>query len=281
MSTGTGTDIWELTARGDASSSVSPILFGIRFRSITALWLRHLFSFIRFWKYGLAFLVVEPVAMLIGLAVGIGRLVDSIPGYDISYAEFVAPGIVLGSAMFAPLIECSMGAFNRMENQLYETQLTAPLSIPEILIADVLWATTRGLMSAFSITIIAISFGWINEWTVIFMFIPVIMTGLLFGAVGFIFSSTAPHIAFVSLVFTVVGTPLFMFSGIFFPFEVLPPWAETVSNFIPLSPAVNLGRAFATNTFDVSLIWDALFILAMTVAVLPISLFLLRRKLIT
>ena len=36
---------------------------GIRYRSISALWLRHWFAFIRFWKYALAFMFVEPVVM--------------------------------------------------------------------------------------------------------------------------------------------------------------------------------------------------------------------------
>ncbi len=258
-----------------------PLILGIRVRSVTALWLRHWFSFIRYWKYALAFIVVEPVAMLIGVAIGIGRLIDSVPGTEITYAEFVAPGIVLGSAMFVSMIECAMGAYNRMDNQLYETQLTAPLSVLEVLIGDVAWSTTRAVMSAGSILVVAIAFGWINEWTVFLIFIPVVLTGILFGCVGFLFSSTAPHPMFVGLVFTVVGTPMFMFSGIFYPFEVLPDWAEMVSNFIPLAPAVNLGRAFATNIYDPSLIWDAAFLVLMMVVVAPFSLFLLRRKLIT
>lgn len=253
---------------------------GIRFRSITALWLRHWFAFIRFWKYAVAFLFIEPVVMMIGVGVGIGRLVPTVPGTEIPYPEFVAPGIIVGSAMFVPMVECSMGAYNRMENQLYDTQLTAPLSVLEVLIADIAFATTRAFISMASIATIAVAFGWINEWTVVFVVIPVFLVSVLFGAVGFLFSSTAPHVAFVTLVFTVVGTPMFMFSGIFYPFEVLPDWARMVSNFIPLAPAVNLSRAFSTNVYEAGLIWDVVFLLGMIAVVLPLSYVLLKRKLI-
>ena len=254
---------------------------GIRSRSISALWLRHWFAFIRFWKYAVAFMFVEPVVMMIGVGVGIGRLVPTVPGTEIPYPEFVAPGIIVGSAMFVPMVECSMGAYNRMEAQLYDTQLTAPLSVLEVLIADILFGVTRAFISMVSITVIALIFGWINEWTVVFVVLPVFLVAVLFGGVGFLFSSTAPHVAFVTLVFTVVGTPMFMFSGIFYPFEVLPSWAQGISNFIPLAPAVNMSRAFSTNTVDASMLWDLLFLLGMICVVLPLAYLLLRRKLIS
>ena len=256
------------------------LVLGIRLRSISALWLRHWLAFIRFWKYALAFMVVEPVAMLVGVAFGVGRLVDNVPGTDVPYAEFVASGLVIGSAMFVPLIECSMSAYNRMDNQLYDTQLTAPLSITEVLIADLAFACTRGLISAISITTVALIFGWINEWTAIYLVIPVILTGILFGSIGFLFSTTAPHVAFVSLIFTVIGTPLFMFSGIFYPLEVLPDWARIVSLFIPLRPAVDLGREFATNSMNAGMAWDILAMLAMIAIAAPAAGWLLKRKLV-
>ena len=254
---------------------------GIRFRSISALWLRHWFAFIRFWKYAVAFMFIEPVVMMIGVGVGIGRLVPTVPGTDIPYPEFVAPGIIVGSAMFVPMVECSMGVYNRMEAQLYDTQLTTPLSVFEVLIADISFGVTRALISMVSITTIALVFGWINEWTVVFVIIPVLLVSVLFGGVGFLFSSTAPHVAFVTLVFTVVGTPMFMFGGIFYPFSVLPSWAQTLSNFIPLAPAVNLSRAFATNNITGELVWDFVYLVGMIAVVLPLAYVLLRRKLIS
>lgn len=256
------------------------LVLGIRYRSISALWLRHWFAFIRFWKYALAFMVIEPIAMLVGVAVGVARLVPTVPGTDVPYAEFVAPGLVMGSAMFVPMIECSMAAYNRMDNQLYDTQLTAPLSILEVLIADLSFALTRGMISAASICVIAVMFGWINDWTAVFLVVPVVLTCILFGCIGFLFSTTAPHVAFVSLVFTVIGTPMFMFSGIFYPFSVLPEWARLLSLIIPLRPAVDLARDFATNQFNVGMFWDLLMILAMIAIVAPAAAILLRRKLV-
>ncbi len=256
-------------------------IVGVRPRSVVALWLRHWFAFMRFWKYSVAFMFVEPTVMMIGVAVGIGRLIPTLPGTDIAYPEFVAPGIIMASAMFTPLVECSMGVYNRMEAQLYDTQLTAPLSVIEVLIADISFATTRAIISFAMIAAFAVLFGWINDWTVVFVIFPVVLTAILFGGVGFLFSTTAPHFQFVTLVFTVIGTPLFIFSGIFYPFEVLPAWARAISQWLPLSPGVSLSRGLSTNVWDPSMLWDVAYLVAMIVVVLPVAYVLLRRKLIS
>ena len=246
------------------------------------MWLRHWFAFIRFWKYAVAFMFVEPVVMMIGVGVGIGS--DWCQPYRVrrylirsSWRQGSSSGARCSCRWWSVRWERTTG----WRTQLYDTQLTAPLSVLEVLIADISFGVTRAFISMVSITVIAVAFGWINEWTVVFVVLPVFLVAVLFAGVGFLFSSTAPHVAFVTLVFTVVGTPMFMFSGIFYPFEVLPSWAQAISNFIPLAPAVNMSRAFSTNTMDASMLWDLLFLLGMICVVLPLAYLLLRRKLIS
>ena len=175
-------------------------------------------------------------------------------GTDIPYPEFVAPGIIVGSAMFVPMVECSMGAYNRMENQLYDTQLTAPLSVLEVLIADISFGVTRAFISMVSIAVIAVTFGWINEWTVVFVVLPVFLVAVLFAAVGFLFSSTAParelRLRWCSRLWARRCSCSAASST---PSKCCPRGRRRSRTSYPLAPAVNLSRAFSTNTMDASL----------------------------
>jgi lipooligosaccharide transport system permease protein len=106
------------------------------------------------------------------------------------------------------------------------------------------------------------------------------MVGAMFGAMGFLFSSVAPHTTFLTLVFTVVASPLYFFSGSFFPMSVLPDWVEPIAWAMPLTPAVHIARGFALDSLDISHLWAAIYMLILTAIMWPAAVFLLKRRLI-
>ncbi|NQW20423.1 MAG: ABC transporter permease [Chloroflexi bacterium] len=181
---------------------------GIRRRSVTGLWLRHAVSFVRYWKFIITWVLVEPVIILVAVGFGVGKLVHEVEGAP-SYAEFMAPGLIMGNAMFHALFETSWNAYNRLDNDVYETALTTPITITEITMGDILWAVTRSVMTVVGTATVAAMFCWINHWEAIGILIPAIMVGTTFGALGFLFSAVAPHTTFLTLVFTLVASPMF------------------------------------------------------------------------
>ena len=223
--------------------------------------------------------LIEPVIMLVAIGFGVGKLVGTVEG-GISYAEFVTPGLIVGNAMFHALFETSWNAYNRMDNDVYETALTTPITISEIAMGDILWAVTRSVLTVSSTAIVAAMFGWLNNWEAIGLLVPAIMVGVTFGTLGFLFSTVAPHTTFLTLVFTLVATPMFFFSGTFFPTSILPDWVEPVAWAMPLTPAVEIGRGFALANLEMSHLWSAVYLVAITAILWPIAIFLLRRKLI-
>jgi len=252
---------------------------GIRRRSITGLWLRHAVSFVRYWKFVITWVLIEPVIMLVAVGFGIGKLVGSVED-GVSYAEFVTPGLIVGNAMFHALFETSWNAYNRMDNDVYETALTTPITITEIAMGDILWAVTRSVMTVTGTAIVAALFGWLNNWEAVGILIPAIMVGITFGTLGFLFSATAPHTTFLTLVFTLVATPMFFFSGSFFPIAILPDWVEPIAWAMPLTAAVHIGRGFALASLDMSHLWSFVYLIVITAVLWPIAIYLLRRKLI-
>lgn len=251
----------------------------IRWRSVTGIWLRHWVAYVRYWKITITWVLVEPAVALVAVGFGIGKLVTEVEGAD-SYAEFVTPGIIMGSAMFHALFETSWNAYHRIDNQIYETQLTTPVSVFEVTLGDVTWAASRSVMTTVSVAIVAAAFGWITEWTVIGILIPAVLTGMVFGTMGFFFAATAPYTVFLSLVFTLVATPLYFFSGSFFPISVLPDWVEPVAWAMPLTPGVHLARGFTSNSLELSHLWAGLYMVGLIAVFWPIAVWLMRRRLI-
>jgi lipooligosaccharide transport system permease protein len=217
--------------------------------------------------------------MLVAVGFGVWKRVGSIED-GVSYAEFVTPGLIIGNAMFHALFETSWNAYSRMDNDVYETALTTPITIFEITLGDILWAVTRSIMTVVGTAIVAAAFGWLNNWEAIGLIIPAIMIGITFGALGFLFSAVAPHTTFLTLVFTLVATPMFFFSGSFFPISILPDWVEPIAWAMPLTAGVHIGRGFALASLDITHLWAALYLIALTAVIWPVAVYLLRRKLI-
>jgi lipooligosaccharide transport system permease protein len=252
---------------------------GIRRRSVSGLWLRHAVALVRYWKFVMTWVLIEPVVALVAVGFGIGKLVTEVEGAD-SYAEFVTPGLIMGSAMFHALFETSWNAYNRIDNDVYETALTTPITVLEITLGDILWAITRALMTTIGVAVVAVLFGWLDGWMAIGILIPVVMVGALFGTMGFLFSAVAPHTTFLTLVFTLVATPMYFFSGAFFPISVLPEWIQPVAWAMPLTTGVHIARGFTLGNLDITHLWAAIYIVVLTGVMWPLAIHLLKRRLI-
>jgi lipooligosaccharide transport system permease protein len=256
-----------------------PVRQILRLRSVNAIWWRHILALARVWQVAITWFVVEPVFVLLAVAVGIGRLVGDMAAYG-SYSAFVAPGIVVGTAMFHAIFECSWSAFQRIQQGLYETILTAPVTVAEIVLAELAFAVTRALISTVAVGGFAALFGWVPWSALPALLLVAVAVGAVFGGIGLVFAALAPTVHTLSLVFTLVATPLFFFSGAFFPVDVLPDWLEPVAWAAPLTPLVHLGRGFAMGTLGVGHLWAAGYVMVLAAALLPLDVILLRRRLL-
>ncbi|MDZ7684755.1 MAG: ABC transporter permease [Gammaproteobacteria bacterium] len=200
---------------------ISPPMPGadaLRLSAIIAVFKRNLRALMRVWRVAITWFVIEPAIVLLALALGIGRLVGNVEG-GISYAEFVAPGIVIGTAMYHSLGEAAWAAFERINQGVYETMLTAPVTVREIVLAELCFAAFRAILSTIAVGGFAIAFGWIplSAWPA--LFVVSVGVGLVFGGVGQLFAALSPSIHVLTMVFTVVATPMFFFRAVSFRFR--------------------------------------------------------------
>lgn len=251
----------------------------MRLRGVTGVWWRHAVALARVWKVAFTWFFVEPAFVLLAMGMGVGRLIGTLPGHG-SYAAFVTPGIVVGMGMFHAIFECAWGAFQRIQQHVMETMLTTPTTLVELAAGEVLWGATRALISTVAIGGLAVVLGWLPLAGFPGVLLTSAFVGLEFGAVGLCFAAGASTLPTLTLVFTVVATPLFFFSGSFFPIDVLPAFLQPVAWLAPLTPGVQLARAFAQGGLDAGSLASVAYQLFLSAAFFPLAVVLLRRRLV-
>ena len=183
----------------------------------------------------------EPLLYLLGLGFGLGSVVGVVDG--MRYVEYVAPGLVMSSAMFAAAYECTYGAYVRMTHQkTYEAIITTPLSLEDVVAGEVLWGASKGTFNGSVMLTVVALFGLTHSpWA---MGVPVIiaLVALLFSGVSFVVAALARSFEFFNYYLTLVVTPMFLFCGVFYPLDSLPPWAQSVARYLPLTHAVAAAR---------------------------------------
>lgn len=84
------------------------------------------------------------------------------------------------------------------------------------------------------------------------------LTTLSILSIGFLIASLVPTARFAQPVGALVLYPMLGLSGLFYPIEALPPLAQTLARFLPLTPAVSLlqgiwsGDAWSSHLGDVA-----------------------------
>jgi lipooligosaccharide transport system permease protein len=223
--------------------------------------------------------LAEPLLSLIALGYGLGALVPRISG--MSYIEFIAPGLIISAAMYAATFEGTFGTFTRLEPQhTFEGILSTPVGITEITIAEILYATIKAVLSGTAVLIIVACFGLVASPLAVAVPLLTFLCGIIFGGLAVLCASASPSYDFFNYYFTLAVTPMFLFSGIFFPLDQLPPWVQSVAWFSPLTHAVDASRALFVGRLDRKLALDIIWL--MVVATMPIlpAVRLFRRRLI-
>jgi lipooligosaccharide transport system permease protein len=242
------------------------------------VWQRNRDVFFRLWHSEAPGFVVEPIIILLAMGIGLGAYVGLVDGQR--YIEFVAPGIIASYAMFSASFECTYGSFVRMEYQkTYDAIIATPLNIEDVTAGEIFWGATRSFMTGTIILAIAAAFKLVSSpWA---LAIPALafLEGIMFASIAMSFTSVAPAIYTFNYYFTLFITPMFFFSGVFFPLSSFPEIVQTLSWIAPLTPVVHLTRALINGKFHPDLLWALAIIIVLTALFFSISLVTMRRRL--
>ncbi|BDG59093.1 ABC transporter permease [Caldinitratiruptor microaerophilus] len=244
------------------------------------VWLRNLRVWRRYWFSNLLSSFLEPMLYLIGMGFGLGRHVSGIEG--VPYQNFIAPGLVASSAMFAATFECTFGTYVRMVYQkTFDAIIATPVSLDEVIAGELLTGATKSAMYGSVILLVITGAGLVPAPGPRLLLVPpaAFLTGLVFASLAMAVAAAVPQIEMLDYYFTLFITPTFMFSGIFFPLDDLPGWAQRVAGLTPLMHAVRLIRGLVMGRTG-HLTGDALWLLVAALVLLPVPVLLMRRRLV-
>ncbi|MDY6917206.1 MAG: ABC transporter permease [Chloroflexota bacterium] len=242
------------------------------------MWQRNRDVFLRLWHSEAPGFIAEPILILVAMGLGLGAYVGLVDGQ--SYIEFIAPGIIASYAMFSASFECTYGTFVRMEYQrTFDAIIATPLSVEDVIAGEIFWGATRSLMTGTVILAIAAAFQLVHSpWALL---IPLVcfLEGVMFASIALLFTSLAPAIYTFNYYFTLFITPMFFFSGVFFPLSSFPQIVQTLSWIIPLTPVVHVTRALVSGELHLSLLWALAIMIAVAAVFFSLALVTMRRRL--
>lgn len=209
------------------------------------VWQRHRDAFLRSWRVEVGGIAVEPFLMLIALGFGLGVYVESFDG--LTYAQFVVPGVLASYAMFHATFDSTYGAYLRMDtHHIYEAILFTPLGPEDIVLGEVLWGATRAAMTGVAVLMAALVFTLVESPLAVLSIPAAFLIGVAFASLAMVLTAAAKSIGTMNNFFTLFLTPMFLFSGVFFPLDRLPEGVQVLVCVLPLTPAVALVRGLVT-----------------------------------
>ena len=251
---------------------------GFSYRSLR-VWQRNRDVFFKLWRSEVPGFFAEPFLILLAMGAGLGTYVVLEEGQR--YIEFIAPGIVAGYAMFSASFECTYGSFIRMKFQkTYDAIITTPLNIEDVVAGEIFWGATRSLLTACVILVIVAAFGLVKSLWALLVLPLALLAGLMFASIALFFTSMVPAIYSFNYYFTLFITPMFFFSGIFFPLYAFPPVVQSLSWIAPLTPVANLMRALISGEPGAGAWWGLAIIVGLIAVFFPLSLVTMRRRLL-
>jgi len=222
---------------------------------------------------------LEPLIFLAGMGLGLAQYVPNLA--EMSYLAFLATGLVQTSAMFTASFECTYGTFIRLEfDKAYDGMLAAPLSVRDVLLGEVLWAGTMGAFFSLAVLVVVSLFGIVDFLTGLPVAAAGFLTGAMFASIGLFVTSFVKNLNHFNFYFTGLLSPMFFFCGTVFPISNLPPSLQVVSEFLPLTHSVRIGRALSMGAWDPALLLDLVYIAGVMAAILFFAVKRLERRMV-
>ncbi len=209
-------------------------------------------------RTGVLVRLIQPAIWIIVIGntfAGTQPLIQSV-GFDGSYIEFMAPGVIILTAIFTSIF----GGVNTLWDRRYgfmNKVLTAPISRSSIALGKMLAISLIAALQASIVLGIALAIGvtFHNYLMIAPIMGIVILFSLGFSGISVTVAATAKSQETFWGIINFLGMPLFMLSPALFPLELMPTWLATLASLNPATYAILMIREMMSGvTQDISLI---------------------------
>ncbi|MDQ3760841.1 MAG: ABC transporter permease [Actinomycetota bacterium] len=208
----------------------------------------------------------EPLFFLAAMGQGLGSLVGPVAGpagQQLSYAAFIAPGLLAASAMNGAVYDATFSFFIKLKYaKLYDAMLATPLGPVDIALGEIVWSLIRGGMYAGGFLVVMLAAGLISSPWALLALPAALLVAFAFASIGLAATSFMRSWQDFDLVQLVV-LPMFLFSATFFPLSVYPPVLQWLVQAFPLYHAVALMRSLTTGVVGWSMLGHVAYFVVM------------------
>jgi ABC-2 type transport system permease protein len=167
----------------------------------------------------------------------IGGYVENIDG--ISYGSYIVPGLLMLTLLTQSISNTSFGIFfPKFNGTIYEI-LAAPISTFEIVLAFVGAGATKTLIVGAVIFATSTFFVDVYVQKPLLMIMLLILVAFTFALFGFLIGLMSSNFEQMSVVPTLVVTPMVFLGGSLYSLDMLPTFWQTVTYFNPVVYLIN------------------------------------------
>ena len=221
---------------------------------------------------------LEPLLYLFSFGYGVGTLIGDIQvsnGQVVSYAMFIAPGLLATSAMNGAIYDSTWNVYFKLhEGKIYHGMLSTSLGPLDVALGEILTALIRGFAYAVGFMAVATPMGLIPSWWGVLAIPAAVLIAFGFASIGMAITSYFKSYQQMGLI-NISLLPIFLFSGSFYPLSVFPDWAQIIIKTLPLWHAIELIRNLSLGIINFSLLGHIAYFLVMIV----VGLFFTTRRL--
>ena len=167
----------------------------------------------------------------------IGDYVQNIDG--ISYGSYIVPGLLMLTLLTQSISNTSFGIFfPKFNGTIYEI-LAAPISTLEVVLAFVGAGATKTLIVSLVIFITSIFFVDVYVKFPLLMVFLLILVAFTFALFGFLIGLMSSNFEQMSIIPTLVITPMVFLGGSLYSLDMLPEFWQMVTYFNPVVYLIN------------------------------------------
>jgi lipooligosaccharide transport system permease protein len=193
-----------------------------------------------------------PALFLTAMGLGLGGYVDKSADaalHGLTYLQFLAPGLLAATVMQTGSFEATFPILGGLQwNKIFHAMFATPIRPADIVYGNVAWIAFRLSLVGAVFGLVIVLFGASKSALVVLAVPAAVLTGLAFATPIMAFTATQRTPDRFATIFRFGVTPLFLFSGTFFPIESLPPFLQPIAWLSPLWHGVELCRMLMLGT---------------------------------
>jgi ABC-2 type transport system permease protein len=187
---------------------------------------------------------------------------------DISYMDFLLPGIMAMSIMNAGVIGLSTSFVTFRERGILRRIKITPFPLSSFITARVISQLIIAVPQALILYLIShFFFGVDIQGSILLVVLSIFIGSLAFLAIGFAVSSIAPNVETAASYSNLITFPMLFLSGVFFDIDSAPSWLAPITKVLPLRYLVDALREVMTRGKGLDAIWMDWVILGATAVV--------------